>query len=1258
VSIALGSTISNVATVNYDYLGTGGSATSTANFVFNTPPLPSANEIIVSKSIISPVASYSANDNIQFKIQIEAKSASLINPILADLLPVGVTYVAGSWIYDTSSGGDISPSPIVPNFQVLPNYNGTGRTLLRWSWTNMTATGGLNRAYTLPSGERFTLKYTTKVTSSTLAGTNTNPASILTNDMNIATASQPCKSPAVKTTDTQDLDGDGNVTEGMCSCTCVNFTVASVASLESVKWDKGELDATWLKYPSVATTVPGGTVDYQLRVKNVGNISMKNILFVDIFPYVGDKGVVVTGANRLSEWRPVLIAPINAGAGVKTYYSTEQNPCRNELAGLNPTPFPTGCVNNSWSLFPPALITDVQAVKFDFGTLIMLPGDEIVLDWKMIAPPSAPQNNEVAWNSFGYVATKTDDNATLLPAEPVKVGIKIQAPLPGVLGNKIWLDANMNGIQNVGELGIDGIIVDLYKDNGDGIPDLSNDLFMSSKLTFDGGLYSFTSLVPAGYFVVFHVPPTYGVSPPNTTLDDQDSDGTSLLSGNEELTISPVVQIASSDVNYTLDQGLFPQPLAALGGYTWFDSNANGLQDEATTDGLNGITVKLYKNTNGTADPLTDMLIATTTTQADNAGRPGYYLFDDLTPANYYVVFTLTSGATFTTRGTTGTSDIGDADPNTTTGITEITSLVAYEIDKTWDAGLIIPTGLLSLGDIIWNDTNNNGIYELGSGETGINGILVNLYQDTNSDGVFSAGIDGLFKSTTTFTKAGELGYYIFENLPAGNYIVQIDNSNFDNGSILDGYGSSTGNGIAPDPDNNSNNDDNGEELLGYGIVSKAITLSTNGEPINDGDTNNNTNRSLDFGVYLVPCNTITSLVANDAQLCMTATSTALSVQTNNATASGITFVYYNSAVTNPYDGNQAGILATVTGNGTSATLSSASFPMTLGTYYIYAILTTPPASLACRPFAATSVTVIDCSCHLTSANLTVFCHDNSTPTNASDDYMQITIRPTGQFIGFNGYTYSGAFSGAANYGITTSLQSALGTAGAGNLSLVIADTEKPTCTMNVTITDPGICSTPSCVALTNPSADVTLCAGTTAADITVSTTTNTASSIKFVKFADTDQIAINASPTVGELTTVYGGTVIATVTPTGASSPYTATYTFATSDFTNVGTTVKHYYIYAILTNDASGACRPFQEIKVTVNPLPTFTSAATDLTCYGANDGTLTINSATGTAPFTYSKDDGATFQSNGGVYNNLLPAFYQPAIKDANGCVKKCN
>ena len=74
---------------------------------------------------------------------------------------------------------------------------------------------------------------------------------------------------------------------------------------------------------------------------------------------------------------------------------------------------------------------------------------------------------------------------------------------------------------------------------------------------------------------------------------------------------------------------------------------------------------------------------------------------------------------------------------------------------------------------------------------------------------------------------------------------------------------------------------------------------------------------------------------------------------------------------------------------------------------------------------------------------------------------MEIRIRPVGQFLGFTGFSYSGAFTGNAPYGVVVSLQSLAGTAGAGNLSLTITDNAHIGCTMTVPIVDTGVCSTP-----------------------------------------------------------------------------------------------------------------------------------------------------------------------------------------------------
>ena len=150
----------------------------------------------------------------------------------------------------------------------------------------------------------------------------------------------------------------------------------------------------------------------------------------------------------------------------------------------------------------------------------------------------------------------------------------------------------------------------------------------------------------------------------------------------------------------------------------------------------------------------------------------------------------------------------------------------------------------LSLGDLVWNDTNNNGRFD--GGESGISGVGVDLYEDTNGSGDFTPGVDAFVASTTTDTN----GKYRFNSLFPSDYIVRVSNSNFAVGSALRGFLSSTGNQPTPDPDDNVNNDDNGDPLNGQGVVSKAVTLTAMAEPTNDGDTNSNTNLSVDFGFF------------------------------------------------------------------------------------------------------------------------------------------------------------------------------------------------------------------------------------------------------------------------------------------------------------------------------------------------------------------------------------------------------------------------
>gem|GEM_PF-1236178 len=85
------------------------------------------------------------------------------------------------------------------------------------------------------------------------------------------------------------------------------------------------------------------------------------------------------------------------------------------------------------------------------------------------------------------------------------------------------------------------------------------------------------------------------------------------------------------------------------------------------------------------------------------------------------------------------------------------------------------------------------------------------------------------------------------------------------------------------------------------------------------------------------------------------------------------------------------------------------------------------------------------------------------------------------------------------------------------------------------------------------------------------------------------------------------------------------------------------------ILGVASADGCLAQTTLQVTVNPGPTGTFSSTDVTCYGACDGTATINANGGALPLTYLWSNGA----NGSNLVGLCPGVYTGTVTDNNGC-----
>uniref|UniRef100_UPI00101C7673 SdrD B-like domain-containing protein n=1 Tax=Candidatus Chloroploca sp. Khr17 TaxID=2496869 RepID=UPI00101C7673 len=378
----------------------------------------------------------------------------------------------------------------------------------------------------------------------------------------------------------------------------------------------------------------------------------------------------------------------------------------------------------------------------------------------------------------------------------------------GTLGDRVWDDTNGNGVQDAGELGVPNVTLGLTGVTGAG------DAINRTTTTDASGIYTFTNLVPGTYTVTVTAPSGYRI----TAQDEGGNDATD-SDANPTTGVMASTVITSGELDDTWDAGLY-RP-ASIGDLVWLDRNANGIQDTGEP-GVAGVTLTLT-GTDGLNAPIT----AITTTNAS-----GVYSFTNLTPGVYTVTATLPNGYRFTVtgRGTSAT----DSDANPTTGVMSDTTLVSGEYDATWDAGVYRPA---TLGDLVFFDRDNSGTYEPAT-DSPLVGALVELFLADGTTVVTNVNGVTVVSQTTTAT-----GLYTFTNLRPGAYLVRV--------TPPDGYRSSDDIATTANPDTNVNNDDNGLGSSSTGIVSSGvITLSSGQEPTNDGDADNDTNLTLDFGFY------------------------------------------------------------------------------------------------------------------------------------------------------------------------------------------------------------------------------------------------------------------------------------------------------------------------------------------------------------------------------------------------------------------------
>lgn len=393
-------------------------------------------------------------------------------------------------------------------------------------------------------------------------------------------------------------------------------------------------------------------------------------------------------------------------------------------------------------------------------------------------PVTVAAGDEIDDIDFGYNWNPTD---SVDPASPDTI------PDPtGAIGDRVWIDADGDGVQDLGEPGIGGITVELLTDdNGDGIYGGAGDNAPATTTTADDGSYIFDN-VPAGSYVV-NIP-----TPPAGYTQTGDPDGTL-----DNQTTAPII-LAPGDVYLQADFGYDPpdEQDNSIGDTIFVDANGDGDED-AGEPGVPGVTVNLLD-----AD---GDVIATTITNAN-----GNYLFNGVPDGTYTVQVTDTNNVLGTMDNSADPDTPATPDNQAVVSVDPTSANPASVNEDTADFGYVpenhdAADGLI--GDTVFLDRNGNSSADAGEG---LEGVTVEL---RSADG------STVLQTTTT----DENGNYFFGDLdPNGTYTVRVDTATLPNG------GAGLTNSV--DPDGNTASE-------------SVIDLTNDPDTVNDG-----VNLGQDFG--------------------------------------------------------------------------------------------------------------------------------------------------------------------------------------------------------------------------------------------------------------------------------------------------------------------------------------------------------------------------------------------------------------------------
>lgn len=162
-----------------------------------------------------------------------------------------------------------------------------------------------------------------------------------------------------------------------------------------------------------------------------------------------------------------------------------------------------------------------------------------------------------------------------------------------------------------------------------------------------------------------------------------------------------------------------------------------------------------------------------------------------------------------------------------------------------------------------------------------------------------------------------------------------------------------------------------------------------------------------------------------------------------------------------------------------------------------------------------------------------------------------------------------------------------------------------------------------------------------TAQTITIEQQVTVSASASTITACGTDS-EINITAAGGDGNYVYA-VVAKGATPTAGD--------YATTNPVTV-TAAGDYDVYVLDKSGAADACPAMYDITIDQDTPVAATPTVVDVTCFGGDNGSISLAASGGEAPYTYSIDGGTTFGSVS-LFNNLTAGTYDVRVRDVNNC-----